>query len=163
MLKHILALMSALFLLMMPAAAQSVSDIAAVKSGKSCPECNLFQADFSYQGIRNLDLSNARLRQSSLSLSTMSGVDFSGSNLSVANLFGAHFIKSDFSDANLQDAVLVGAYFEQANFRGANLKGANLSGTDLQQANGLTQRQLNQACGDQYTKLRGGLTIPRCK
>lgn len=163
MLKHIAVFAAALLMIAAPASAQSASDIAKVKAGKSCEGCNLFQADFSYQGIRNVNLSNSRLRQSSMSLATMNGVNFSGANLSVANLFGGRFTGANFAGANLQNATLVGGYFNGANFTGADLTGANLGGAELETARGLTQRQLNAACGDNYTKLRGGLTIPRCK
>ena len=163
MLKHFIAVFAAVLLIALPSEAQSVAEISKVKSGQSCPGCNLFQADFSYQGIRNVDLSGARLRQASMSLSTMNGVNFKGANLSIANLFGGRFTGANFSGANLRSATLVGGYFSGANFSGADLSGANLGGAELQQALGLTQTQLNQACGDQYTKLRAGLTIPRCK
>ena len=163
MLKHIAAVFAAFILISQPSEAQSAAEIAKAKSGQSCQGCNLFQADFSYQGIRDVDLSGSRLRQSNLSLSTMNGVDFSGANLSIANLFGGRFTGANFSRANLQSATLVGGYFSGANFSGANLAGANLSGAELQRALGLTQSQLDQACGDQFTELRAGLTIPRCK
>lgn len=163
MLKHIAVLVTAFSLFAMPAEAQSASDIAKVKSGQSCQGCNLFQADFAYQGIRNVNLSGARLRQASMSLATMDGVNFSGSNLSVANLFGGRFSGANFSGANLSKATLVGGYFGGANFSRANISGANLGGADLLSAKGLTQSQLNTACGDAYTKLRKGLTVPRCK
>ena len=49
-----------------------------------------------------------------------------------------------------------------ANFSGANLTGANFSGAQMGGARGLTQRQLNTACGDSSTELPGSLTIPSC-
>jgi uncharacterized protein YjbI with pentapeptide repeats len=45
---------------------------------------------------------------------------------------------------------------------GAVLTGANFSGAELQDALGLTQAQLNEACGDATTQLPAGMTIPRC-
>lgn len=163
MLKQLFALAAACLIFTAPMSAQSASEIAKVKSGKSCPACNLFQADFSYQAIKDINLSDSRLRQASMSLSTMNGVNFSGANLSVANLFAGSFTNANFSKANMTNSTLVGAYFDGANFSGANLTGANLGGAELQLAMGLTQRQLNQACGDKHTKLRGGFTIPSCK
>jgi len=163
MMKHVVAFVAAFLIFAAPSTAQSASDIAKVKSGNSCTGCNLFQADFAYQGIRGVDLSKSRLRQASLALSTMNGVNFSGSNLSVANLFGGRFTSANFSGANMKQSTLVGGYFDGANFSGADLTGANLGGAELHKATGLTQRQLNKACGDEFTKLRGGLTIPRCK
>jgi len=163
MLKHILTVSAASLIFSLPASAQSADDIFKAESGNSCAGCNLFQADFSYQEIRNLNFSNARLRQANLSLSNMDSIDFSGANLSVANLFAGIFTNTDFTNANLTDSTVVGADFDGANFSGANLTGANFGGSELQNARGLTQRQLNKACGDSFTKLRGELTIPSCK
>ena len=163
MLKHLIGIVAAVFLMAVPATAQSASDIAKAKSGQSCPNCNLFQANFSYEGIRDADFSGARLRQADLSLSMMNGVNFSKTNLSVANLFAGRFTNTNFSHANLQNATLVGGSFSGANFSGADLTGANLGGAELRGALGLTQRQLNRACGDASTQLSAGLTIPRCK
>jgi uncharacterized protein YjbI with pentapeptide repeats len=80
----------------------------------------------------------------------------------VANLFGARFTRASFRHADLSRAIAVGAYFGSANLSGARLDGANLSGAELETARGLTQAQLNTACGDRYTRLPRGLTIPAC-
>jgi uncharacterized protein YjbI with pentapeptide repeats len=58
---------------------------------------------------------------------------------------------------------LVGGYFSSSNFAGANLANANLSGAELAGARGLTQAQLNKACGDAETTLPRGLTVPTCQ
>ncbi|MCZ6863823.1 MAG: pentapeptide repeat-containing protein [Alphaproteobacteria bacterium] len=59
--------------------------------------------------------------------------------------------------ANLQWAKLIGA-----NFEGADIIGAVLHGADLTLAKGLTQAQLDQACGNEETKLPNGLTVKGC-
>ncbi|MEL6861253.1 MAG: pentapeptide repeat-containing protein [Pseudomonadota bacterium] len=162
MLKHIAALSIGLSLFAMPAFAQDAAAIAKVQSGQSCAGCNLFQADLAYRDAKKLDLSGARLRQSNLSLATYDDVNLTGANLSVANLFGARFNRANFKDANLQNATAVGTFFGSSNLSGANLTGANLSGADLKIARGLSQAQLNSACGDASTQLPSGKTIPTC-
>ena len=162
MLKHFSALTLLAGLMAATAMAQDASSISKVQDGNSCPGCNLFQADLSYQDGQKMNLAGARLRQSTMALGTFDDVNLSGANLSVANLFGARFNRSNFSNANLKDAVAVGAYFGSSNLAGADLSGANLSGADLSIAHGLTQTQLNQACGDASTKLPRGKTIPSC-
>ena len=109
-----------------------------------------------------MDLSKARLRQSSFALATYDNVSFASANLSVSNLFGARFNRSDFSGANLENATAVGTYFGASKLAGAKLEGANFSGADLSLVQGLTQSQLNQACGDETTRLPKGQTIPHC-
>ena len=44
----------------------------------------------------------------------------------------------------------------------ANLEGANFSGAEMDRAQGLTQSQLNRACGDASTRLPPGLRLPPC-
>ena len=145
------------------ATAQNASEIAQVKSGKSCPSCNLFQAELGYRDIKGLNLSGSRLRQSDMSLSTFDDSNFSGADLSVSNLFGTRFNRCDLSNTNLESATLVGAYLGSSSLSGANMSGANISGAELQLAKGLTQSQLNSACGDAATRLPAGLSVPRCR
>lgn len=160
--KQFAALITALSFMATPALAQDASQIAAVKDGKSCTACNLFQANLSYQDGEKMDLSNARLRQSNMALSTFNDMNLKGANLSVANLFGARFNRADFSHANFEHVTAVGTYFGSSTFTGANLTGANFSGADLTLVKGLTQAQLDQACGDASTRLPKGKTIPNC-
>lgn len=145
-----------------PASAQNAGEIARVQSGQSCTGCNLFQADLAYRDLPNVNVSGSRLRQADLSLSTMNGSNFSRADLSVANLFGGRFTGASFVGANLRDANMVGAYFGGANLSGADLSGAILSGAEMETARGLTQSQLDAACGDGDTRLPAGLRIPVC-
>ena len=72
------------------------------------------------------------------------------------------FTGVSFAGANMTNASFVGAYLEGANFRGANLTGVNFSGAEMDRAVGLTQGQLNQACGDESTTLPRGLRLRSC-
>ena len=161
MMKQIL-IAAAFMGLAFPAAAQNAGHIAKVQNGQSCAGCNLFQADLAYLDADNIDVSGARLRQSDMQLSTFDNWNLRGTNLSVANLFGVRFNRSNFSNANFENATLVGGYFGSSTFSGANFSGANLSGADLHLAKGLTQSQLDRACGDEATRLPAGLRIPYC-
>ena len=143
--------------------AQNASDIASVQSGHDCEGCNLFQAELSYRDLEKVNLSGSRLRQADLSLSTMNNANFRAANLSVANLFAGRFTSADFRDADLSQSNMVGAYFGSADFHGAKLAGANVSGAEMATAKGLTQAQLDQACGDEATELPEGLRIPSCR
>lgn len=162
MLKQILCIFGAFGLMLSPAVAQDAGEIAKVRDGQSCAGCNLFQAELSYQDAAKIDLSGSRLRQSNMALTTYDDVDMSNANLSLANLFGARFNRVNLTSANLQKVIGVGAYFGSSDLTGADLSGANFSGADLTLAKGLTQTQLDQACGDAKTELPKGKTIPRC-
>ena len=161
MLKHLAAAL-ALAAAVLPATAQDASQIRKVQAGQSCPGCNLFQADLAYLDVSGVNVSGARLRQSDMQLSTFDDWNLSGANLSITNLFGTRFNRADFTDANLQRATLVGTYFGRSNMKGAILDGANLSGADLSIAQGLSQAQLDKACGDSSTLLPKGFTLPAC-
>lgn len=155
--------LTALLGLAMPAQAQNASEIARVQSGQSCTGCNLFQADLAYRNLPGIDVSGSRLRQANLSLATMNHSRFDNANMSLANLFGARFTSASFRNANLSEAILVGAHFGSADMSGAQLEGANLSGAEMASARGLTQAQLNRACGDNTTELPAGLHIRNCR
>lgn len=160
--KQVLAAFAFSIALGAPALAQNAGEIARVQAGGSCTGCNLFQADLSYRNLPGVDLSGSRLRQGDLSLSTMNNARLAQADLSIANLFGGRFTGVSFAGANLERAILVGGYFGGADFSGANLSGANISGAEMERARGLTQGQLNAACGDASTRLPAGLRVPPC-
>ncbi|KJV37887.1 pentapeptide repeat-containing protein [Brevundimonas sp. KM4] len=157
-----LGLIAALLAVAAPASAQNAGQIASVRRGASCAGCNLFQGDFSGLEARGLNLAGSRLRQADLSLSVMNRTRFSNTDMRDVEAYGGVFSGSNFSRANLTNASFVGAYLEGASFAGATLSGTNLSGAQLARATGLTQAQLNRACGDGSTVLPRGLRIPAC-
>lgn len=84
-----------------------------------------------------------------------------------ANLAGAYFLNSDLENASLVNANLAGARLlntdlSYAFLSKANLTGAQLSRANLNHAQGLTQEQLDQACGTDV-RLDPGLTIKPCR
>ena len=66
----------------------------------------------------------------------------------LAKLRDAKLQGADLGSAKLQGAVLF-----RAKLQGAKLHGANLQGTNLTKAKNLTREQLDEACGDDKTKL----------
>ena len=79
-----------------------------------------------------------------------------------ADHFVAWLHHADLRIAVLVDANLSEAWMPNANLAAAYLKDANLSGADLTTARNLTQSQLDEACGDEKTKLPVGRTIKPC-
>ena len=79
-----------------------------------------------------------------------------------SKLQGANLQDADLQGAKLMLANLQGANLRHANLQGADLRGANLKEADLRNARGLTQKQLDQACGDAKTKLPPNLSIKPC-
>jgi uncharacterized protein YjbI with pentapeptide repeats len=146
----------------LPALAQNAAQIGHARAGASCPGCNLFQADFGGAELEGRDFAGARLRQADLSASVMNHTNFAHGDLRDVNAYGAVFSSADFAGTNLANASFVGAYLQGSNFAGANLAGTNLSGAEMDHARGLTQHQLEGACGDEATTLPAGLRVRRC-
>jgi uncharacterized protein YjbI with pentapeptide repeats len=76
--------------------------------------------------------------------------DLAGADLRGAHLRGAHLIAADLRGADLRAADLIGA----------DLRGADLSGADLSDALYLTRYQVNEARGDERTRLPAPLAHP---
>ena len=146
-----------------PASAQNATLVAKVQAGGSCPHCNLFQADLGNKTMIHRNLAGARLRQSDMSLSALDYTTMAGADLRDVNGYAGRFTGVNFSGADMTNSTFVGAYLGGANLRGARLAGANFSGAEMAKTVGLTQAQLNAACGDEKTTLPNGLHIPACK
>src|SRR5579862_9200695 len=104
-------------------------------SDQDCLVCQFGQPDPSYDcaTAAHFDVADGRLI-----FVCLSDADFSGAS---------------FRDMDLTGANLAHARLDAADFTGAKLVLANLKGADLSHAKGLTQRQLDEACGDADTKL----------
>jgi uncharacterized protein YjbI with pentapeptide repeats len=89
------------------------------------------------------------------------GAHLSGANLSDAKLDGAKLDSAHLNGAELSNVHLFKANLSGANLSVATLSNADLSGANLSGAVGLTQTQLDGACGDANTKLPEGLKPPK--
>ena len=126
-------------------------DRAAVDSIKAgnhdCPHCDLAGADLTNTCVKGGNLEGAKFDGARAVLMCMSYADFKG----------ASFRKTDLAGANLAHANV-----DDADFTDADLSIASIKGTDLSHARGLTQPQLDRACGDGDTKAPTGLTVKTC-
>jgi uncharacterized protein YjbI with pentapeptide repeats len=154
--------LAVIFIVAEKAAAQNAAQIEHSRDGASCPRCNLFQADFANLELKDRNFAGARLRQADFSAAVMNHTTFAGGDLRDLNAYGAVLSGASFAGANLTNASFVGAYLEGANFRGATLDGVNFSGAEMARAVGLTQGQLDRACGDAATTLPRGLRLRAC-
>jgi uncharacterized protein YjbI with pentapeptide repeats len=124
------------------------ADVASIRSGKhDCPHCELAGADLTNTCVKHGNLEGADFDGASAVLMCMSYADFRG----------ATFRKTDLSGANLAHADLDGA-----DLSGAVMSITSLKGTDLTRAKGLTQHQLDEACGDGETKVPAGMKVKIC-
>jgi uncharacterized protein YjbI with pentapeptide repeats len=146
-----------------PVAAQNAGQIARARAGSSCPGCNLFQADFANLQLKGRSFAHAHLRQADLSAAVMNRTSFAGADLRDVDAYGAVFSGASFAHADLTHSSFVGAYLQGADFTAARLDGANFSGAEMARARGLTQPQLDAACGDASTTLPLGLRLQPCR
>lgn len=140
--------------------------------GGVCEDCDLsgrilVGARMTNSVFSRSDFSSAMMTRADASHSNFESADFTAADLTHAKLVGAHCPRARFDHATLIHADASGADFTRANFGRAdltrmNLDRANLSGADLRHTHGLTQTQLDEACGDRATRLPRGLRIPRC-
>jgi uncharacterized protein YjbI with pentapeptide repeats len=159
--KRLLALAACALLAASPAGAQNAAQISKARGG-SCPGCNLFQANFSGLQSTGRSYAKARLRQADLTTAVMNRANFAGADLRDVDAYGGVFGGANFAGADLTNASFVGTFLGGATLSGAKLSGANFSGAEMATARGLTQAQLNAACGDEATTLPGGLRIKAC-
>ncbi len=92
-------------------------------------------------------------KQADLSRANLQGANLQGADLRSANLQGAELRSANLQRADLPSANLQGAYLRSANLQEANLPRANLESANLTKAKSLTREQLDEACGDDETKL----------
>lgn len=111
-----------------------------------------------YGGVcEDCDLSGRILAGAKMSNSVFNGADFTRAVLTRADATDTEFVEANFTDAdltyvNFANAVVTDAIFTRA----------NIAGTNLGEARGLTQAQLNQACGDNETLTPRGLRVRTC-
>ena len=162
----------------------------ATLNGSDLAQANLAGADLTRAGLERVRLTGADLDRAKLVRLMGYRTNFSGSKLVGADLTKAELMRSNFSAANLAGANFEKAEMQRAQLDGAVLTGANLSGADLARANmgkakfggarleqarmfltriegvdlsaalGMSQSQLDSACGDSQTKLPKGLKAP---
>jgi len=140
--------------------------------GGACEDCDLSGrilagARLSDSVFNRSDFSHAVLARADASGSEFAGANFTEADLRRTKLIGAECPRARFERATMVSADARGADFRRAVFTEANvarmnIEGADISGADFRTAAGLTQRQLDTACGDRRTRLPEGLRVRRC-
>ena len=108
--------------------------------------------------LRGADLSNTCVKEHDLH-----GADFTGANATLMCMSFANFANVSFRGTELSGANLAGANMEGADVTGAGTSITSFLGTDLRHVKGLTQKQLDVACGDAKTQLPPGLHVHTCQ
>ena len=130
------------------ASVTSMTPVERIKKGEiNCRNCDLSGADLSRECVKHGDLTGAKFDNTKAQYMCMSFANFTGASFRNADLTGANLGHSNLKNANL---------------KGAKLNITNIRGADLSTATGLTQAQIDLACGDAETKLPPGLKANSC-
>src|ERR1700742_2022059 len=141
--------MLALLALSGPASAAYAAAVAKIHGGiVDCVGCDL----------RGADLTNTCVKEHDLH-----GADFTGANATLMCMSFANFTGVSFRGTELSGANLAGAKMDGADLTGAGTSITSFLGTDLRRVKGLTQKQLDVACGDAKTQLPPGLHVHTCQ
>lgn len=166
------ALTSALTLAALAANSKDVARARDTRGIPNCTKCDLTSAKMTDGFFQLANMIDANLSGANFDRANMAGVllnnakavnaSFVYTNLSGARLDNADFSGANFSNAWLNWTWFTGAKLDGANFTNARMPGAQLYGTDLSKAIGITQDQIDKACGDASTKLPPGIRVPAC-
>ncbi|MGV8935963.1 MAG: pentapeptide repeat-containing protein [Allorhizobium sp.] len=129
--------------------------------GANFTRAEAYRSDFSGVSAEGVSFYGAEMQRAIFVGAELAKTDFSKAELGRADFRKATLTGSRFSMANLSRARLNGAVFEGAiDFQNVFLLFARIEGVDLTLATGLTQTQVDLACGDAKTRLPPGLTMP---
>src|SRR5215217_959764 len=121
----------------------------------------LQEAHLSRRSLQKALLFDAKLQEAVCWGTNLQGAYLDSTDLRGASFWGANLKGASLSGADLQKASLYSADLRRASFTDdTKLQGAYLWNTDLRNARGLTQRQIEQAHGDENTKLPNDLKRP---
>jgi uncharacterized protein YjbI with pentapeptide repeats len=131
-----------------PAHAADAAAVARIHHGiVDCVACDLSGADLSNTCVKQHDLR---------------GANFDGADATLMCMSFADFTNASFRGTQLSGANLAGARLDGADLTGAKTSITSFLGTDLRRVRGLTQAQLDVACGDGKTMLPPGFKIHTC-
>jgi uncharacterized protein YjbI with pentapeptide repeats len=107
-------------------------------------------------------LAGANLFNTCVKAKNLRGANFDGANATLMCMSFADFRGASFRGAILDAANLGSARLDGADITGARTRITSFAGTDLTRVKGLTQSQLDAACGDTKTKVPAGMKVHFC-
>ena len=132
------------------------------------PDATMIEANLSASNLRASDLRRVDMTRGQFKGSIFNDADLVSVSAEDADFSDAEFINAradhiDLEGANMTNTKLNGVKFGSAVFNRTTLDGSDLSGADLRSVSGLTQAQLDTACGDYKTRLPRAMSIAYCK
>jgi uncharacterized protein YjbI with pentapeptide repeats len=121
---------------------------------------DLSEADLTGANLSRADLTNAYLSSGTPYIYPYNAANLTGADLTGANLFSVSLFEVNLTGANLTGANLSEANLSGVDLTDVNLKWTSLYGADLSRTTNLTQKQIEEAFGDEQTKLPEHLKRP---
>jgi hypothetical protein len=115
----------------LPAQALEADLVKKLELTRSCPGCNLSNANLSGLDLRHANLQGANLSNANLSQTNLTQANLSHANLQGANLTGAQLEKANLQQANFGKTTLDSATLAAANPSRGDLSHANFREVDL--------------------------------
>jgi uncharacterized protein YjbI with pentapeptide repeats len=131
-------------------------------SNANLQRANLNGANAANTLLRNANLEDARLHAVNFRNADLSNANLRNADLSDSDLAGAILLRADLTETDLGLARLDRARLLGANLLRADLLGAVFHDANLYRVRGLTQQQLDQACGENAVGLPYHLSISPC-
>jgi uncharacterized protein YjbI with pentapeptide repeats len=125
--------------------------------GGVCEDC-----DLSGRILAGAKMSNSNFSGSNFSHAVLARADATGSDFEEARCPRAVFENAMLAHSDARRAVFRHADFTRANVTHMNFEDADIGGADLRNAEGLTQAQLDAACGDRLTRVPRGMRVRSC-
>jgi uncharacterized protein YjbI with pentapeptide repeats len=121
-----------------------------------------YRTNFSGMTAQGAVFASAEMQRSNFTGAILVNVDFTKAELGRADFAEADITGTKFSLANLARADFTKAKFTgPIDFANSFFFLTRIEGIDLTAASGLAQWQVDMSCGDDQTKLPGGLTAPK--
>lgn len=126
---------------------------------------NLQGSDCSNSYLNNAIFFGSNLEQTNFEKAKLKGANFGNACLNKATLGNtelqeAHFGYAELHTANFAGSNLQGAFFGQAQLKDTIFRDAELQGAELRPAKNIIQEEIEQAYGDESTRLPNNLQRP---
>lgn len=133
----------------------------AIADGANFMQIEGYRTNFSGMTAKGASFKGAELQRSNFTNAVVTGASFEKAELGRADFTGATLGENGFAFANLARATFKTAKIEgPLDFSRAYMFLTRIEGVDLSAAKGLTQPQIDLACGDPATKLPADITAP---
>ncbi|MCF6274838.1 MAG: pentapeptide repeat-containing protein [Robiginitomaculum sp.] len=134
----------------------------AVLRGSTLSELNLVSSNFILADLHKADLTGGNFTNSDFTKARLKSTDAMNAVFINANFTKAKLDRGDFTGSDFSGAKFINTKFGDAEVKDANFVGANFSGADMVELSGLSQSQLDGACGSKETQLPEGFSLKVC-